>query len=87
MKKHKKCTYQSFKIQGKVFLVSLALTWLGITLVTDEPNPGCWPSFFKPMFLIVSCLVFAVLTYDHNILKDHYTESEKEKESEKLEKE
>lgn len=77
MKNHKKCTYHSFKQQGKVFLVSLVLTWLGLTLITDEPNPGCWPNFLKPMLLIGACLVFGVLTYDHNCLTDHYTDRKK----------
>jgi hypothetical protein len=81
MKNHKKCTYHSFKQQGKVFLVSLALTWLGLTLITDEPNPGCWPNFLKPMLLIGACLVFGVLTYDHNCLTDHYTDREKNKDN------
>lgn len=79
MKTRNKCTYISFKNQGKVFLVSLALTWLGLTLITNEPNPGCWPNFLKPMLLIGCCLVFGVLTYDQNNMKDHYTESEKER--------
>jgi hypothetical protein len=81
MKKHKKCTYHSFKTQGKVFAVALVLTWLGIALITDEPNPGCWPSVFKPMLLIVGCLIFGILAYDNNCIQDHYTEKEKEKES------
>jgi len=79
MKKHKKCTYHSFKTQGKVFAVALILTWLGITLLTDEPNPGCWPSLFKPMLLIVTCLIFGILAHDNNCIRDHYTDAEKEK--------
>ena len=79
MKKFKSCKGKSFKEEGKVFAVSLIISWLGLALLSDEPNPSCWPSVCKPMLLIVAIVIFVFASKNQALECDHYTKKEKEK--------
>jgi hypothetical protein len=79
MKKFKSCKGKSFKGEGKVFGVSLLLSWLGLALLCDELNPVSWPSVCKPMLLIVAIVFFVFISNNKVHECDHYTKKEKEK--------
>jgi hypothetical protein len=79
MKKFKSCKGKSFKSEGKVFAVSLILSWLGLSLLCNELNPACWPSVCKPMLLIVAIVFFVFASKNQALECDHYTKKEKEK--------
>lgn len=79
MKKFKSCKSKSFKSEGKVFAVSLILSWLGLALLCDEANPGYWPSVCKPMLLIFAIVIFVFISNNKVHECDHYTKKEKEK--------
>jgi hypothetical protein len=79
MKKFKSCKGKSFKGEGKVFGVSLILSWLGLALLCNELNPIFWPSVCKPMLLIVAIVVFVFASKNQALECDHYTKKEKEK--------
>jgi len=79
MKKSRACKGKSFKDEGKVFAVSLIISWLGLALLSDEANPSCWPSVFKPMLLIIAIVIFVFASKRQALECDHYTKKEKEK--------
>ena len=79
MKKFKACKGKSFKAEGKVFGVSLLLSWLGLALLCDELNPVSWPSVCKPMLLIVAIVIFVFASKRDVLECDHYTKKENQK--------
>ena len=82
MKKFKSCKTKSFKAEGKVFIISLLLSWLGLALLCDEVNPTSWPSVCKPMLLIVAIVVFVFISNNKVHECDHYTKKENQKDLE-----
>jgi hypothetical protein len=58
----KRICNRSFKEEGKILLISLFLTWFFLSVLVEELNPAKWPTYLKPILLILTSAVFGYLS-------------------------